>query len=101
MMPDKAFHRKARFEISGLVQQKVYVADGLICMYCRRKMGSVQLTIDHFIPIEMGGVNNTSNYLSACRKCNKDKGSLDPKEWCRLRSLDYDTLMSYLKTRKV
>src|SRR5271168_172612 len=55
LMPDKAFHRKARFEISGLVQQKVYVADDYKCSYCKRKMGDVQLTVDHFTPLELGG----------------------------------------------
>jgi hypothetical protein len=101
MGPEKAFHRKARYEISGLVQQKVYAADGFKCMFCNRKMGEVQLTVDHFNPIELGGVNNTSNYLSACRKCNKDKGSMDPKEWCRIKRLDYDNFVSYLSNRKV
>src|SRR5882762_938278 len=28
IMPAKAFHRKMRYEISGAVQQKVWVADG-------------------------------------------------------------------------
>lgn len=82
VMPAKAFHRKLRYEISGHVQQKVWVADQFTCMYCSRKMGDVQLTIDHFVPLEMGGVNDTSNYLSACRRCNKDKGSMSPQDWC-------------------
>ena len=82
MMPGKAFHRKARYEISGHVQQKVWKADGFACVYCNRPMGEVQLTIDHFIPLELGGENNTKNYLSACRKCNKDKGNTHPSKWC-------------------
>ena len=55
LMPGKAFHRKVRYEISGAVQQKVWVADGLKCMYCGAKMGNSQLTIDHFEPLESGG----------------------------------------------
>jgi HNH endonuclease len=82
----KAFHRKLRYEISGAVQQKVWVADGCKCMYCGQPMGKVQLTIDHFIPLEMGGRNDPSNYLSACRKCNKDKGGMSPQDWCLLAS---------------
>src|SRR4051812_26313588 len=34
--PQKAFHRKARYEISGLTQQRVWVADGFKCMFCGR-----------------------------------------------------------------
>ncbi len=111
VMPQKAFHRKVRYEISGHVQQKVWLADGLKCMYCYQQMGKVQLTIDHFIPLEMGGANNTSNYLSACKKCNKDKGSMDPRDWCQLKRvvkiagsftvLDYDAFVHYLANRQL
>ena len=97
----KVFHRKVRYEISGAVQQKIWVADGLKCMYCDKKMGDVQLTIDHFIPLELGGQNNDRNYLSACRRCNKDKGSEDPKEFCKRRNISYDALETYLANRKV
>jgi hypothetical protein len=99
MGPEKVFLRKARYEISGATQQKIWVADDCMCMYCRRAMGEVQLTIDHFIPIELGGANDPSNYLSACRKCNKDKGASDPKVWCGPQK--YLELEHYLKCRKV
>lgn len=98
---EKAFHRKVRYEISGAVQQKVWMADGLKCMYCGRRMGDVQLSIDHFIPLEIGGKNNTSNYLSCCRRCNKDKGATNPCDWCALEGLDYEFFVDYLKTRKI
>lgn len=97
----KAFHRKAMHEISGLIQQKVWAADAFKCMYCKRRMGEVQLTIDHFMAIELGGKNNTSNYLSACRKCNKDKGSIHPEVWCKSKGLDYFWFQSYLTLRRV
>lgn len=99
--PAKVFHRKVRYEISGHVQQKVWVADGYRCVYCKQPMGKVQLTIDHFIPLEQGGRNDTSNYLSACRRCNKDKGSEDPRDFCNRRGLDYDKFVAYLAQRKV
>lgn len=99
--PAKAFHRKSRYEISGLTQQKVWVADQFCCMYCGRKMGEVQLTIDHFVPLEMGGKNDMSNYLSACRRCNKDKGGEDPRDYCLRNKLSYDLLVEYLGKRVV
>ncbi len=97
----KAFHRKVRYEISGAVQQKVWAADGFKCVFCGTPMGKTQLTIDHWIPLELGGKNDTSNYLSVCRKENKDKGSMDPKEWCALKGLDYDFFVNYLTARRV
>ncbi len=98
---EKAFHRKLRYDISGAVQQKVWVADGCKCMYCGRRMGEVQLTIDHFIPLEMGGKNDPSNYLSACRKCNKDKGGQAPGAFCTSRNFGYLGLVAYLQDRKL
>lgn len=95
----KAFHRKVRYEISGHIQQRVWVADDFKCVYCNRKMGEVQLTIDHFIPLELGGSNSPANYLSACRRCNKDKGSQDPKAWCKPQQ--YLELVHYLEHRTI
>lgn len=90
----KVWHRKARYIISGSVQQKIWARDGFLCMYCLSKMGEVQLSIDHFIPLELGGKNDSSNYLSACRKCNKDKGSKHPQEF--LNATHFSELVKYL-----
>ena len=106
---EKVFHRKVRYDISGAVQQKVWVADGCKCMFCFRPMGEVQLTVDHFQPLESGGKNDTSNYLSACRKCNKDKGGMDPQAWIDLKKphwdaatpLSYQWYVQYLANRKI
>jgi hypothetical protein len=97
----KAFHRKVRYEISGAVQQKVWAADGFKCVFCGAKMGQTLMTIDHWQPLELGGKNDTSNYLSCCKRENKDKGSMDPHDWCALKGLDYDFFVEYLKTRKL
>ena len=101
IMPAKAFHRKVRYEISGAVQQKIWAADGFKCVFCGAHMGITQLTIDHWVPLELGGKNDTSNYLSVCRKENKDKGSMDPKDWCELKGIDYNFFVNYLTTRRV
>lgn len=98
---EKVFHRKVRYDISGAVQQKVWVADGYQCVYCGRPMGEVQLTIDHFVPLEMGGKNDTSNYLSACRRCNKDKGGMAARDWCALKGLNYNEFVRRLACRKL
>jgi hypothetical protein len=101
LMPDKAFHRKVRYEISGVTQQKVWFADGFKCMFCGAKMGKQQLTMDHFIALENGGKNDVSNLISACRRCNKDKGSQDTRVFCALRGYDYTSLEEHLRTRKL
>ena len=98
---EKAFHRKLRYDISGTVQQKVWAADGFRCVFCGVYMGKAQLTIDHWVPLEMGGKNEPSNYLSVCRRENKDKGGMDPRDWCKLRNLDYEFFVQYLANRVI
>lgn len=98
---EKAFHRKLRYDISGAVQQKVWAADGFKCFFCGKPMGVVQLTVDHFIPLEMSGKNDTSNFISACRRCNKNKGAMDPKDFCGLMAVDYTMAVQYLENRKL
>lgn len=97
----KIFQRKVRYEISGAVQQKVWAADGFKCMYCGAKMGSALMTIDHLTPLELGGANDPSNYLTSCKKDNKDKGSEDPKTWCSRKGIDFEELKRYLANRHI
>ena len=97
--PSKVFQRKLRYAISGAVQQRVWAADGFKCYLCHKAMGETLLTIDHFVPLEQGGLNDTSNYLTLCRKCNKDKGSGDAQEWCNSVGLEYAEVVAYLAMR--
>lgn len=92
----KAIHRKVKYAISGAVQQQIWVRDQFLCMFCGGEMGKVQLTVDHFVPLELGGENVDSNLISACRRCNKQKGKLHPEVYCKKNSLDYEGLQLYL-----
>lgn len=92
----KPFIRKAQYTISGDVQQKIWVRDNCQCVYCGAKMGKATLTIDHFMPLELGGQNNPKNYLTACRNCNKAKGNMHPEKWCRKRGYNYQHFVEYL-----
>lgn len=95
----KAWVRKLQFQISGDVQQKVFARDGFKCMYCHRMMGEVTLSIDHFMPLELGGANDPSNFLAVCKKQNKDKGNMHPKDWCSKKGYDYEYYVNYLKEK--
>lgn len=97
----KVFHRKVRYAISGSIQQRVWVADNFECKYCKAKMGTRMLTIDHFMPLELGGANDESNYITACRSCNMDKGSEHPADFCKRKRKDYQAFVEYLKNRKI
>lgn len=75
----KAVVGKNKRAIATHVQWEVYRRDGYKCVYCRRD--DVPLTIDHKIPVEQGGTDDKSNLCAACRKCNRRKGDMTPKEW--------------------
>lgn len=94
---NKVLHRKQRNAISGNVQQKIWVRDGLKCVYCSTPMGQALLTVDHFMPLELGGVNDETNYVSSCRKCNKRKGMMHPKDFCGKYGFNYELIANYLE----
>ena len=97
----KVFHRKLRYEISGAIQQKIWAADTFKCMYCGATMGKSSMTVDHFDPLELGGANDESNYLTACRACNKKKSNMSAEDWCDQRKLHVKWYREYLKNRRL
>ena len=52
-------------------------ADGL-CAYCRLVPST---SIDHFVPLKLGGQDDYANLVPACRRCNSLKNSHEPIAW--------------------
>jgi len=77
-----AHKNKVRKTISKKVRAGVFERDGYICGYCRikkeRKISS--LVVDHIIPVRYGGFHGVENFVTACRKCNRDKWLYAPRE---------------------
>lgn len=93
----KAVHRKMYRQISSGVQWEIFERDGFRCMYCGRHGGSgCPLTIDHFVPLELGRQDCRENYVCSCRRCQKDKGAREPQAWMEAKGLDYEGLKLYL-----
>jgi len=92
----KAIIRKVQRTISGAVQQQIWHRDGFQCLYCGKAVPEVQVTVDHFQPLELGGQDNPENYATCCRQCNKKKGNRSPLEYCSSNNLDYEGLTIYL-----
>lgn len=74
----KAIHRKSQRQIASQVQWGVYRKAGFKCEFCGHAR---PLTIDHYLPVDLGGTDEPSNLKAACRPCNKRKGNMSPKEW--------------------
>lgn len=53
-------------------REEIYERDGHRCVYCGTES---DLTIDHKIPVKLGGQHCVSNLVTACRSCNARKGA--------------------------
>lgn len=67
-----AVSRRLRFEVLRRDQHT--------CRYCGGQAPDVQLTVDHVVPVALGGADDPSNLVAACRDCNAGKASTSPEE---------------------
>jgi hypothetical protein len=64
----------------------------IICPYCKAPIHLLTLTIDHSIPLSVGGSLGLDNQEPTCERCNLLKGELCPEEFRELlRLLDQAT----------
>jgi hypothetical protein len=66
--PRKAISRRLRFEILR--------RDNNTCRYCHAT--DTPLVIDHVKPVALGGTDDPSNLVAACKDCNAGKTSTSP-----------------------
>jgi hypothetical protein len=65
--------------ISKRARYEVLVRDGHRCRYCG--IGSAdgaRLTVDHVVPVALGGGDGPDNLAAACAECNAGKSSTQP-----------------------
>lgn len=67
-----ALSKRLRFEILR--------RDNHACRYCGRSAPEVQLSVDHVIPVALGGSDEPSNLAASCRDCNGGKTSSSPDQ---------------------
>lgn len=53
----------------------VFARDRHICQYCGDIFSAKELTLDHVMPKSKGGRTSWDNIVTACKKCNHQKGS--------------------------
>lgn len=63
-----AVSRRLRFEILR--------RDNHSCRYCGRSAPDVPLTVDHVVPVALGGGDEPGNLVAACKDCNSGKSSV-------------------------
>lgn len=57
-------------------RERIFARDGYRCHYCRAPFPYRDLTIDHKVPLYHGGPDTDDNKLTACRPCNRRKGTM-------------------------
>lgn len=61
-----------RRAVPTAVRERVYDRDGRRCLAC----GTTEaLTIDHVVPLDLGGRHAEDNFQTLCRPCNAKKGA--------------------------
>lgn len=69
-----------RSNISRRLRFEVLKRDGHTCRYCGASAPDVTLTVDHVVPVSLGGSDDPSNLVAACVDCNSGKGSSNPDD---------------------
>ncbi|WP_374457735.1 HNH endonuclease [Nocardioides sp.] len=64
--------------VSKRTRYEVLRRDNHTCRYCGGKAPDVVLTVDHVTPVALGGTDDPSNLVAACKDCNAGKSSTTP-----------------------
>jgi len=64
--------------ISKRTRYEILRRDNNACRYCGSMAPDVKLTVDHVMPVALGGSDDPSNLVAACADCNAGKSSTSP-----------------------
>ncbi|MFC8531891.1 HNH endonuclease [Nocardia sp. NPDC057227] len=64
--------------VSKRVRYEVLRRDNHTCRYCGGAAPDVKLTVDHVVPVALGGSDDPTNLVTACADCNGGKTSTVP-----------------------
>lgn len=64
--------------VSRRLRYEILRRDEHTCRYCGGKAPDVALQVDHVVPTTLGGSDDPSNLVAACRDCNAGKSSVSP-----------------------
>lgn len=61
--------------VSKRLRYEILRRDNHACRYCGATAPSVTLTVDHVVPVALGGKDDPTNLVTACADCNSGKSS--------------------------
>lgn len=64
--------------VTKRLRYEILRRDNHTCRYCGASAPDVKLTIDHVLPVALGGQDDPANLVAACKDCNAGKTSTTP-----------------------
>lgn len=64
--------------VSKRLRYEILRRDDHTCRYCGESAPDVKLTIDHVVPVSLGGSDEPNNLVAACPDCNAGKAASNP-----------------------
>jgi hypothetical protein len=64
--------------VTKRTRYEVLKRDNHTCRYCGGSAPDVTLTVDHVLPVALGGSDKPDNLVAACQDCNAGKASTSP-----------------------
>lgn len=64
--------------VSKRLRFEIFRRDNHACRYCGASAPEATLTIDHVVPVTLGGTDDPSNLVAACKDCNSGKSATSP-----------------------
>ena len=98
--------------VSKRLRYEILRRDNHACRYCGATAPDTPLTVDHVVPTALGGTDEASNLVTACRDCNSGKSATAPDtplvadveadalRWSRAMVRAADALLADLKQRE-
>ena len=84
--------RTRRGSIPRSMRNEIYSRDGYRCQFCLGEPGTAELTIDHLIPLALGGLDEATNYVTCCRSCNSAKADRSLQEFATSINIEVEDL---------
>ena len=84
--------RVRRGSIPRKMREEVFLRDSYTCQFCQEKFDPSGLTIDHLVPLALGGTDEVTNYVTCCRRCNARKADMPLEEFAREMNIDVEDL---------
>lgn len=66
-----------------------------MCIYCRVECQTEELTIDHMVPLALGGLDEMTNWAACCRACNERKAAQPLQEFLESLAMPVEELPLY------